>query len=222
MMRLAGCVFIGAALLALTPAVGSGAGQDDSREPGRRAHFQRRRSRRALRDRLGPGHRRHLRCQRPHRRSSSSTPTAGSTSRTTFRFSRGDPILGQPQDPPAGLQPRREPDAGRERGSPLYRRRPWLVPPQRRDHGVRRQRRHLRSLLVRLRHVPSRATSSDRAAAGTSGSTSAAASGSASVSRPSSSSRCGITTWPDRRFQTATPMPARQERAATRTAGTTR
>ena len=71
---------------------------------------------------------------------------------------RGDLVFGQPPDPSAGLQPRREPDAARERGSPLLVAGPGLLPPQGGDHGVRRQRRHLRPLLVRVRHLPGRAT----------------------------------------------------------------
>ena len=45
--------------------------------------------------------------------------------------------------------------AGR-RGSPLYHRRPRRLLPQRGDHGVRRHRRHLRPVLVRVRHLPDR------------------------------------------------------------------
>ena len=53
--------FLGATLLALTPAVGSAQDKADFREYRRRADLQRRRYRGQVRDRLGPGDRRHLR-----------------------------------------------------------------------------------------------------------------------------------------------------------------
>ena len=67
---------------------------------------------------------------------------------------RGDPVFRQPPDAPVGLQCRCESGEARQRGSPVYRCRPWLLQPQREDHGVRRQWRHLRPVLVRVRHLP--------------------------------------------------------------------
>ena len=65
-------------------------------------------------------------------------------------------LLGQPPDPSARLQSHREPDARRRARPRLRRARPRRLLPQGRDHPVRRQRHHLRSLLVCVRDLSDR------------------------------------------------------------------
>ena len=70
---------------------------------------------------------------------------------------RRDAVLGQPHRPTSWTSTRsrawRPPAA---RSVPISSAGPGIYNRERGDHGVRRQRRHLRSLLVRVRHVPGR------------------------------------------------------------------
>ena len=146
-MRIATYVFLGAALLALTPSTAGAQDKPVHVNFGGGPTFLRR-SRRALRYRLGPRYRRHLRCQ-PGR--------FGFQFEYAYRwFDINDdvPVFGatafsanhQTHQLDFNVVVNLTPPVRAVRS--LYRCRARHLLPQSRDHRVRRQRRHLRSVLV--------------------------------------------------------------------------